>query len=287
MAIALHVVIPTHTTRHLYRTLLGYTRQERPPTTITVSCDTDDPEIGTLLERVVEETGTTLTQVSRARHPEARLAQTRNNGIRSLVDRGLSGDDALLLVDGDCIPAPDFVRCHGERLEHGDFVLGNYILLDERTTSEVPSDETMHAFLETAPAEEQLERMRRLERKARTHQLLRKFRLTKGHKPKILGANTSVRASRLLAINGYDEEYMEWGYEDDDLGRRLYSSGARSTIAITQAVLYHQWHPTRKGTAWESGSVAKRFHSRLPVRCRHGIDNPYEQHPVHERELTP
>ena len=37
MAIALHVVIPTHTTRHLYRTLLGYTRQERPPTTITVS----------------------------------------------------------------------------------------------------------------------------------------------------------------------------------------------------------------------------------------------------------
>ncbi|MEC7351788.1 MAG: hypothetical protein VYD99_01590, partial [Planctomycetota bacterium] len=105
MAIALHVVIPTHTTRHLYRTLLGYTRQERPPTTITVSCDTDDPEIGTLLERVVEETGTTLTQVSRARHPEARLAQTRNNGIRSLIDRGLSGDDALLLVDGDCIPA--------------------------------------------------------------------------------------------------------------------------------------------------------------------------------------
>jgi hypothetical protein len=283
----MHVVIPTHTTRHLHRTLLGYATQEQPATTITVSCDTDDPEIGALLERFVEESGVTLTHVWRARHPEARLAQTRNNGIRSLLGRGLGEDDVLILVDGDCIPATDFVACHAARSNDAEFVIGNYVLLDEATTEGIPANADMRTYLEPYPTEEQMDRMRRLDRKARTHQLLRKFGLTKAHKPKILGANTSVRARNVLAINGYDEKYMEWGYEDDDFGRRLYRSGARSTIAITRATLLHQWHPTRKGKAWESGSVAQRFKSRLPTRCEHGIDNPLDQHEVHERVLTP
>ena len=95
MSAKTHVVIPTHTTRHLHRTLLGYATQDQAPTTITVSCDTDDQAIGRLLEAVVAETGLTITQVFRARHPEARLAQNRNNGIRSLLRRGLAEDDLL------------------------------------------------------------------------------------------------------------------------------------------------------------------------------------------------
>ena len=287
MAVPVHVVIPTHTTRHLYRTVLGYARQEVPPTTITVTCDTDAPEIGLLLERVAKETGTTITHVYRARHPEPRRSQNRNNGIRSLIQRGLGDDDLLVLVDGDCIPASDFVASHIECSRTADFVLGNYILLDEATTNEIPTDETMHEFLKTAPDRKELERMHALERKARTHRVLRKFRLTKAHKPKLLGANTSVRAASILAVNGFDEEYMDWGYEDDDLGRRLHRSGAKAAIGITRTVLYHQWHPTAKGTPWKSGGVAQRFNSRLPNRCRHGIEHPFEQHPVHERELTP
>ncbi|MDG2029641.1 MAG: galactosyltransferase-related protein [Phycisphaerales bacterium] len=282
-----HVVIPTHTTRHLHRTLLGYATQDQSPTTITVSCDTDDPGIGDLLEQVVAKTGLTITHVQRARHPEARLAQTRNNGIRSLLKRGLEDEDLLIFVDGDCIPAVDFVACHDRASRDRDFVIGNYILLDEQVTADIPSDETMRSHLEGLPNDEQMQSMRRLESKARKHQLLRTFGLTKAHKPKILGANTSVRAGNVLAINGYDENYLEWGFEDDDFGRRLYRSGAKSRIAITEAIMLHQWHPTRKGRSWESGSVAQRFKSRLPTRCTNGIENPLEQHELHERTLSP
>jgi hypothetical protein len=282
-----HVVIPTHTTRHLHRTLLGYATQDQSPTTITVSCDTDDQAIGSLLEQVVAETGLTITQVFRARHPEARLAQTRNNGIRSLLKRGLEDEDLLIFVDGDCIPAVDFVACHDRQSLDRDFVIGNYILLDEQTTSGIPSDDTMRSHLEGLPNEEQMRSMHELQRKARKHQFLRTFGLTKAHKPKILGANTSVRARNVLAINGYDENYLEWGYEDDDFGRRLYRSGAKSNIAITKAIMLHQWHPTRKGRSWESGSVAQRFRSKQPTRCTNGIENPLDQHEIHQRTLTP
>ncbi|MEE2681269.1 MAG: galactosyltransferase-related protein [Planctomycetota bacterium] len=286
MAVPVHVVIPTHTTRHLHRTLLGYAHQAVPATSITVSCDTDDPRIGTLLEQVVAETGTPLTQVYRARHPEARRSQTRNNGIRSLLGRGLAEEDRLLIVDGDCIPAADLIARHAEHASRGEFVIGNYIPLDERTTSGIPSDAGMHAYLEANVAAEQLARLDRIHRKARRHQVLRRFHLTKAHKPKIVGSNTSFRAGSLLAINGFDEEYMEWGYEDDDLGKRLHRSGARSVIAVREARIYHQWHPTSARAAWQSGSVAERFHSRLPTRCERGIENPVPQHELRERSLS-
>jgi hypothetical protein len=287
MSAKTHVVIPTHTTRHLHRTLLGYATQDQAPTTITVSCDTDDQAIGRLLEAVVAETGLTITQVFRARHPEARLAQNRNNGIRSLLRRGLAEDDLLIFVDGDCIPAVDFVACHERQARDRDFVIGNYVLLDEETTDAIPADDTMRDHIKGLPTDEQMQSMHKLEGKARTHQFLRRFGLTKAHKPKILGANTSVRARNVLAINGYDENYLAWGFEDDDFGRRLYRSGARSSIAITRAIMLHQWHPTRKGRSWESGSVAQRFKSRLPTRCENGIENPLPQHEVHERTLKP
>ena len=286
MAVPVHVVIPTHTTRHLYRTLLGYSRQRLPATTITVTCDTDDPQIGALLERVVGETGTTLTHVYRTRHSESRRSQTRNNGIRSLIRRGLSDDDVLLVVDGDCIPAPDLVARHAEYSNQGAFVIGNYIPLDEDTTSGIPTDQGMHAYLEASLTSEQLDRLERIHRKARQQKILKRFHLTKAHKPKIVGSNTSFRARNILAINGFDEEYMDWGYEDDDLGKRLYRSGARSVIAIRDALIYHQWHPVNTRQAWKSGSVAARFHSRLPTRCVCGIDNHVDQNEVRERTIT-
>ena len=235
----------------------------------------------------MQETGLTLTHVYRERQPEPRLAQTRNNGTRSLLQRGLKEEDLLIFVDGDCIPSIDFIATHAAHSRLGDFVIGNYITLDEETTAAIPADDTMRAALEGVPSRELRDRMVRMERKARTHQLLRRFGLTKAHKPKILGANTSVRARNVLEVNGYDEHYMEWGYEDDDFGRRLYRSGAKSTIAIVAAEMLHQWHPTRKNEAWKSGSVAERFRMKLPTRCENGIEDPLPQGEVHERTVSP
>ena len=203
------------------------------------------------------------------------------------MKRGLEETDLVLFSDGDCIPAQDFTAVHAEHARRADFVIGSYILLDEETTHGLDPDHGLEPGMELTPTPVQMEELDALQRKARRHQFLRRFGLVKAHKPKILGANTSVHARNLLAINGFDEEYLDWGYEDDDFGRRLYRSGARSSIAITEAILFHQWHPSAKGEAWKSGSVATRFNLKLPNRCTCGIDAPLPQDDVHERLIAP
>jgi predicted glycosyltransferase involved in capsule biosynthesis len=120
------------------------------------------------------------------------------------------------------------------------------------------------------------DRHRRLTWQAR----LRPFGLAKPHKPKVLGADFSVRFSAFAKINGMDEEYVGYGSEDDDVGRRLYASGASVAVGIKQLEIYHLWHQTRKGQAWEESSGVARFKTKTPTRAAFGLDHPLEQPPV-------
>ncbi|WP_141603698.1 glycosyltransferase family 2 protein [Terrilactibacillus laevilacticus] len=64
-------------------------------------------------------------------------------------------------------------------------------------------------------------------------------------------ANVSVRKS-LLQLSGYfDESFRGWGFEDWELGFRLYQYGA--TFAYRRDIAgYHQEHPISNDSNWES-----------------------------------
>ncbi|MBC7887157.1 MAG: hypothetical protein H7Z13_04660, partial [Ferruginibacter sp.] len=63
-----------------------------------------------------------------------------------------------------------------------------------------------------------------------------------------------VEKEVLLQLKGYDEFYLVWGAEDDDLMRRLEDAGAlRKHISTCEINIYHQWHPSgapSKPTLW-------------------------------------
>src|SRR3954466_10734302 len=87
---AVHLLIPTHTTRHLAACLASIAWQRDVPETVVVTCDTDDPTIGVLLDRwwprvagTIEKRGQPAPALLHAFRPhqgEARLNQVRNNG---------------------------------------------------------------------------------------------------------------------------------------------------------------------------------------------------------------
>ena len=52
----------------------------------------------------------------------------------------------------------------------------------------------------------------------------------------------------LRAVRGYDEYYEGWGWEDEDLARRLERLGARRALPGSGSFYLHQWHPE-----WERG----------------------------------
>ncbi|MEO6731333.1 MAG: glycosyltransferase [Ferruginibacter sp.] len=58
----------------------------------------------------------------------------------------------------------------------------------------------------------------------------------------------------LININGYDEFYLVWGVEDDDIIRRLRQSGQKQKhISSNDLNIFHQWHPSvsfARPSAW-------------------------------------
>lgn len=64
----------------------------------------------------------------------------------------------------------------------------------------------------------------------------------------------AISRSKLVQIKGFDEYFMVWGVEDDDLYNRLAVSGLqRKHMAATDYLVFHQWHPTeapKVPTAW-------------------------------------
>lgn len=57
-----------------------------------------------------------------------------------------------------------------------------------------------------------------------------------------LTGNVSLRKSLLDMVGGFDEEFVGYGYEDWELGYRLYNAGAEY-IASDKVISYHQEHP--------------------------------------------
>jgi hypothetical protein len=116
--------------------------------------------------------------------------------------------------------------------------------------------------------------------------------LVKPHKLKVLGGHHAVSVRCLRAVNGYDEDYVGYGYDDDDLSRRVYSirQPPKVAIAIRRIHAYHLWHATRAPSRPTSAPGYERFRRRdLPTAAVHGWKNPTKQPQpcVHRVRETP
>ena len=102
------VLIPTHTTRHLAACLASLAHQMSPPKAVVVTCDTDDTDIGDLLDdwgvRVQArlQVEVPIWHTFRPHQGRAQLNQVRNNGLRALRDHaGIEPCDLVVVLDGD------------------------------------------------------------------------------------------------------------------------------------------------------------------------------------------
>ncbi len=68
----------------------------------------------------------------------------------------------------------------------------------------------------------------------------------------------------LLEINGFDEYLSFWGAEDEDIHYRLQKNGYKSIFCKDEVKMYHQWHPTYRGT--ESDKLTKELRIRNIVK---------------------
>ena len=196
-------------------------------------------------------------------HDGFRLARVRNNAARLATGR------YLLFLDGDCILPRGHVAAFLARRRPGAAQLCYCARLPESTSARLAPGTLDGIDLDALAPAAELRLLRRRWRKAWWHDVLRH-----PTKPRLAGGNFGVWKTDFERINGFDERFVGWGQEDDDLGLRLRATGVRleSILDLTRSL--HVWHPvdptaTRR---WRDGANVGYFERRGRLAaCRLGL----------------
>jgi glycosyltransferase involved in cell wall biosynthesis len=196
-------------------------------------------------------------------HEGFRLARARNNAAR------LAAGDYFLFLDGDCILPRGHLTAHRERRRPGLALLGHCARLTEETSRLlVPENLSLINLAGLVSATESRSLARR-HRRARWHAILRH-----PTKPRLTGGDFGVWRSDFERINGFDERFIGWGQEDDDLGLRLRSAGVQLESVLDRTCSLHVWHPTDPTATprWRDGANVAYFTRRGRLTaCRTGL----------------
>jgi glycosyltransferase involved in cell wall biosynthesis len=153
-----------------------------------------------------------------------------------------SAAEYLIFLDGDCVPFPDFIEKYQQLAEMGWFVSGHRILLDKRLTEKA----LKYALPLYRITSCQWLRYFFLRHSNRLFPLLRfnlKNRKSQSNRWQgVKSCNLALWKKDFLAINGFDESFIGWGYEDSDLVIRLIHLGILRKSGKFAVSVVHLWH---------------------------------------------
>ena len=185
-----------------------------------------------------------------------------------------SKGDYLVFIDGDCVLRSDFIYVHRQLAAVGCFVPGNRVLLSQSFTQKVIEEhiplyaKSVYYFL-----------LLWLQKKI--NRLLGVFKLPLGllrySQPKkwkkAMTCNLGVWKKDFIRVNGFDELFEGWGFEDSDLVIRLIHCGIHRKEGRFAVPVFHLWHPhndrSRQGTNYKR--LLERLHQDDFVQAKKGV----------------
>lgn len=151
----------------------------------------------------------------------------------------------LIFLDGDCLPLPDFCAQHRLLQESGWCVAGSRILLSESFTRSLLANANPAQVVHWRSAEWRLAVKRHQANKASACWRwplgpLRKFGGRRWQR--VRTCNLGVWRMDFVAVNGFDESFNGWGYEDSDFAVRLLRHGTCVKDGRFAVPVLHLWH---------------------------------------------
>lgn len=204
-----------------------------------------------------------------------RLAKSRNNAAK------YSEGDYLIFMDQDIVFDKNFIEGIAKAKKRGNVVYTKALWTtpDQRDEIQKIFDkeynyEKMYSIIKNEQHENALKSIK----KSKFYSLLYKFHLRK-RGGKFAGLFISLYKDDLLKINGFDENYQGFGYEDDDLGNRLFKKGINTIPVEFKYFPIHMAHPSAPSEAESPNEKyyrdrKKEIFKKGDYRCKYGLDNP-------------
>jgi GT2 family glycosyltransferase len=248
------VVIPAHGRLEQLEVLLEALTQQTYPSELTevlVVDDGSDPPLDPTLPDGLDVT------VLRQERDGFGLARARNLGAFS------STGDVVVFLDADMIPETTWLQAHARPHHHHTPLAGigprTHVSRLEISLNEIQSGTPIQDLLADSDPQ-------------RPQWILDRWETTNDGRVGddiwwgMSGGNFSVDRSLFVDVGGYDEAgFKEWGGEDNDLGYRIYVSGA-FVVPIHQAMAWHLGPATNDSSDIEERRrrIRIRLASRVP-----------------------
>lgn len=203
---------------------------------VIIADDGSDEKTKILIDSIKDKLGYQVTHVWQS-HDGFRVAAIRNKSV--LAAKG----EYLIFLDGDCIPLISFVGRHQELAQTGYFVSGNRALLSQNFTNQILQDSipvyqwSIWQWI-LAFCAKKINRFLSLIYIKESYPRYKYCYEWQGAKT----CNLSMWKQDFLAINGFDESYVGWGYEDSDLVVRLIRSKILRKDGRFAISVLHLWH---------------------------------------------
>ena len=158
-----------------------------------------------------------------------RVARSRNKAILK------SNGDYIILVDGDMILHPEFIKDHIFSAEIGYFVQGSRVLLSRDKTKQIIKNKNINLSFYSLGIHNR--------NKAIHSIFLAKIFTIKSIDIKgVRSCNMAFYRNDFFNINGFNNLFEGWGREDSELAIRFINSNILRKKILFTAIQYHLWH---------------------------------------------
>ena len=188
-----------------------------------------------------------------------------DNGWRkmSAVNRAIaeSNSDYLIFIDGDCIPHTMHVETHLNNKEKNIVLTGRRVYLGDKYSKNIRKTPSLLLKIENRKyfllhiIQLHQDKIKCYEVGLRSSLLQT---LTKNKHVSIVGCNFSMHKEDILKVNGYDENLVGPGAEDDDLALRLRAVGIKEKSVKFITPVYHLDHEVKHYGSSENKKITEK-----------------------------
>ena len=253
----------------LRKSLLSLNAQSYLPEEVIVTDDGSDEDILNVLRKLSNNVNYKLKYV-RQENKGFRAAKARNNGVR------LAENDFLVFYDQDIIGTQNYLKTFVDHAEESKFIVSYPIRLTEAQSQLI--NERIIRSSNYLPILNigQTVKIKKQFFKDYFEYIKKNIGLIK-RGPKLRSGVFAVHKSNYLRVNGFDEKFIGWGNEDDDLGKRLYQAGISGYNPFFNEYPLHLYHePFHNSGERKNKEYASQKNDKISTGefyCKYGINS--------------